>query len=238
MATDIAARGNSPVAVKLLSGAQEVGVNNRRSVSGDYYNVIQLDLPLELMDLLDGGATQEIIAAAKRCGITAIQVTERLAPTAPGWRDRLAELDDWGTLPAGDAWSTINDRVHDLRTIYTSALTTEERMHVGQRCRELIIAATNATYRQLMAPKGEAPPKGDDVKTQTKQIMKYLRQGSLDDKVATLLGKAIDTAHVLTHARGDPSRVGTFAAAQATVLAVRTLGVAEDELRRRGLDPI
>lgn len=235
MAMDIAKRGSSPTAVRLLREATSVieRVQERRYGYNDtkWFHGLVLELPLDFMDVLDDGAREAIAQAAARIAVPCDFVEERLAPAAKGWRDRLAELEDWGGGEKLDEdWAVINERVYELRALYARAATPDERADVGRRCRELLIAASSATFRPAMATNKANLPKDGDAKAKCKLIVAHLGDNSLDDRMSKLIDRTWDLAVGLSH-HDEPSKVATYAAAQATILVVRTLAVIEGELR-------
>ena len=164
MALDIAKRGASELAVRLLRAATAVTKASRDGYGETAFG-LTLVLPLDFMDQLDTPAANAICEAARRAGIQEFNqfVDQQLAPAAPGWRDRLSELEDWGSeSELGDDWTVINERVHDLRNLFQRSITPDDRADVGRRRRELLIAATSATFRVSMMPAGQDPPKDSD----------------------------------------------------------------------------
>ncbi len=187
---------------------------------------------LQPIGAADAKASEEIVRAANRADVRCSSVKQRLAPAAKGSRDQLAELDDWGApVEQGDPWVVINERVAELKALFDRSVTPDDLADVGRRCRELMIAAANATYRPEMLPDGHDKPKDSDAKTKCKYIVDYVGSNSLDKKTSTLIDKAWDVAVALSHHK-EPARSATFAAAQAAILVVRTLGLVEDDLRK------
>lgn len=233
MALDIAKNDSNPLAVRLLSEAVSVETTSRDAYRSSQLG-LTLVLPLDFIDLIDDDAARAIARAAQRAGIDHYHeyVAQQLAPAADGWRDRLAELEDWGdgASLAGE-WAVINERVHELRTLFQRAVTPADRADVGRRCRELMIAAASATFRPAMVPDGEEPPKESDAKAKCKLILEYVGSNSVDVRLSKLIDKAWDLAVGLLH-HTEPARPATYAAAQSAVLVVRTLAVIEGELLR------
>lgn len=235
MALDIAKRRTSELAVRLLREASAVLEASRNGYGGRTQFGLTLVLPLDFMDLLNEEAARAICEAARRAGIEYSHefVEEQLAPAAPGWRDRLAELEDWGSdSQLGNEWAVINERVHELRNLFHRSITPDDRADVGRRCRELLIAATSATFRPGMVPEGETVPKDSDAKAKARYIIASLGSNSVDERLAKLVDRAWDLAAGLLH-YDEPSVIATYGAAQSAILIVRTLAVAESEIQAR-----
>jgi len=191
---------------------------------------------MDYIDQIDGEVMRAIKIAAPRAGVDCDVVTQRLAPAAEGWRDKLAELEDWGQ-PSGieDEWAVINERVTELKALFSRSVTPDDLADIGRRCRELMIASANATYRPWMLPEGKEPPKESDAKTKCKYIVEHIGSNSLDKRLTTLIDKAWDLSVKLSHYK-EPARTATFAAAQSAILVVRTLGMIEGDLVAAGED--
>ncbi len=82
-------------------------------------------------------------------------------------------------------------------------------------------------------PNGEEAPQESNAKRKIELVLAAVENGSLDKRVSALMGKAWDVAVGLLH-QDEPARVATFAAAQATILAVRTLAMIDGELGEQG----
>lgn len=217
------------MAVRLLREAAAVVRDSKFAGYQDIFGLV-LVLPGDYFDLLDPEAENAIRLAAHRADEWSAFVDARLAPVGDGWRDRLAELEDWADDgPLHDDWAVINERVHELRSLFHRAITPDDRADVGRRCRELLIAAANATYRPTMLPDGADPPKDSDAKTKCRYIVDHVGANSVDARLAKLIDRAWDLAVGLLH-HDEPARVATFAAAQATILVVRTLAMIEGSL--------
>jgi hypothetical protein len=231
IALDIAKNGSSEVATALLSNAVQVRTS-REYVGGSYRYYLTLLLPLDYMDMLDGEVSKQIVHAAKRAGLSCTSVRQRLAPAATGWRDHLAELEDWASGELlKDAWVVIDERVSELKALFSRSVTPDDLADVGRRCRELLIAAANATYRPMMLPEGHEAPKEGDAKSKCRYIVEYVASNSLDKRVSNLVDNAWDVAVKLSHHQ-EPARTATFVAAQATIVVVRTLALIEADLQR------
>lgn len=234
IALDVVRKGSSPLAATLLANAKSVEAQLKWvDQYEDYRSVVTLVLPLDYMDQLDDQARRAIRAAAERADISCDLVQQRLAPAAPGWRDKLAEIEDWGAVPhVDDRWVVINERVTELKALFDRSITPDDLADVGRRCRELMVAAVSATYRPVMLPKGEDEPKEGDAKTKARYIIQYVGSNSLDERLSKLIDKAWDLSVGLLH-HDEPARTATYAAAQSAILVVRTLGVIEADIRTR-----
>ena len=79
------------------------------------------------------------------------------------------------------------------------------------------------------APRGEESPKESDPKTKSEYIVSSLGDSSVDERLTKLIDRAWDLCAGLLH-NPEPPRIATFAAAQATILVVRTLERIEAEV--------
>ena len=154
----------------------------------------------------------------------------QLADTALEELEKLqthGKVSDWGdTLETPGAvpenWGTINLRLEELKKRVGTATSTDDNQDVGRRSREIIIAAVNLVFRPEMVPPGDEVPKGADAKNRLEHVMNSLVPGTAHAELRKLLRAALEVAHKVTHSDGV-TRVDAFAAAQATVLVVRTL---------------
>lgn len=230
MAIDIQRRGGDAVAVRILRDAVGFSVNSNRKL-------LIIELSVDDMDLMTAESRTAILEAAERAGLTpyySYKIAQQLAPEAPAWRDRLAELTDWGEADAGTGdWALINERVGELRALYNRASTPDDRGDVGRRCRQLIISAVNVVFRPTMVPDGDEVPQEANAKERFKYVLNYYGRGSLDEKLKALLDRAWDLATGTLH-HDSAGRAATFAVAQATILAIRTLGVIKSDLEDQG----
>ena len=230
MATDIARNKPDSRAPTLLVNATGMTQETEQGYAG-LIRTLVLHLPVDFYDLLDSESKADIIEAAERAGVACEGgVQQRLAPEAQGWRDRLAELEDWGSdQELAGTWEVIDGRLSGLKTLLAHSVTPDDLADVGRRCRELMIAAANATYRASMLPEGKEPPKDSDAKTKSKYIIASLGDGSVNKRLTKLIDRAWDLSVGLSH-NPEPPRIATFAAAQATILVVRTLERIEADL--------
>ncbi len=125
-------------------------------------------------------------------------------------------------------WADLDGRVAGLATELANASTRDDLQDVGRRAREVMIDCARLLADPALVPDGQAPPKIADAKAWLDLFLADRAVGPSRDALRRLVRAAWDLAQKVTH--GDLGRVDAFAAAQATVLVVRTL----QELALRG----
>jgi hypothetical protein len=140
--------------------------------------------------------------------------------------ERSGQVDDWGGSP--NEWMELEQRLSGLRAEMDHASTLDHYQDVGRRGREVIIDVVDLVFTADMVPDGQEQPKASDAKARFDYIIQTYASGSSHAELRKLIRAAWDLAQKVTH--GDITRVDAFAAAQATVLIVRTLA----ELHREG----
>ncbi len=222
MALFIARKNPESPAPRLLSNAVSLTVEEEGEYTG-WHEVLYVRLPLDFYELWTAQVASDVTVAAQQAGFDVSYSNAILGAEAEDWRDRLAQLEDWGpeTEPSG-TWEVIDNRLTDLKGLLDRALTPDQLSDVGKRCRDLLIASASATYRQSMLPNGEDPPKEADAKTKCRYIVAAHGTGSTDKSLVKLIERAWELANALAH-NPDPSSIAAFASAQATILVVRTL---------------
>jgi hypothetical protein len=139
--------------------------------------------------------------------------------------DRLDEMeeagriDDWGGAP--DHWGAIEERLAGLRREMDNAKELDDFQDVGRRGREIVIAAVNEMFQAYTVPEGTEEPKVGDAKRRFELVVQSFAPGSSHAELRSLMRAAWDLSQKVTH--GTITRVDAFAAAQSTVLLVRTL---------------
>jgi hypothetical protein len=156
------------------------------------------------------------------------EVAKLVAPLLDQLEDleRTGKVDDWGGAP--DGWSDLEKRLAGLRDEMDNATTLDHHQDVGRRGREIIIDVVNEMFEPSMVPVGTEPPKASNAKARFDHIVQAYAPGSSHAELRGVMRSAWDLAQKVTH--GDVTRVDAFAAAQATVLVVRTLA----EMHRSG----
>ena len=134
--------------------------------------------------------------------------------------ERSGRVDDWGDSP--DEWSRVEQRLSGLRNKMDLASTLDDYQDVGRRSREVLIHAVNLTFVPEMVPDGKEQPKAADAKTRFDFVVGTHAHGRSRKKLRKLMWAAWDLAQKVAHGN-NVTRVDAFAAAQATVLIVRTL---------------
>lgn len=141
--------------------------------------------------------------------------------------ERTGKIDDWGGSP--DEWAELELRIAGLRDEMDNATTLDQYQDVGRRGREIVIDAVGLVFETDMVPAGEGRPKGGDAKAQFDLILSAYAVGKSHAELRGLMRAAWDLNQKVTH--GSITRVDAFAAAQSTVLIVRTLAAMHTEGR-------
>lgn len=192
-----------------------------------------LYLPVDVIDEWDESYAGPALEAFRRCadGADITLQSLKVAPLreASGWRDRLKSLGDWGDDSAD--WWAINQRLDELKDAFRRAVTPEDVKDVGRRARDLMIAAARKAYRPSMLPEGMEAPKEADAKAHFELILAARLSDGRNSDLRKVLRAAWDLANTVTHT-GEDRAVDAFAAAQATILVVRTLAKIDEELNR------
>jgi hypothetical protein len=127
------------------------------------------------------------------------------------------------TDPGGGplTWADLDGRVAGLVTELDGAISRDDLQDVGRRSREILIGCAQLLADQSLVPAGQAPPRGGDAKAWLDLFLTARASGSHRDALRRFIRATWELAQTVTH--GDIERVEAFAAAQATVLVVRTV---------------
>lgn len=117
-------------------------------------------------------------------------------------------------------WEGIDARVSGLIDEYTGARDKDTWQDVGRRSREILIDLGKLIADPKLVPEGQEPPRGADARAWFDRFLDYQVSGRDRAELRALMRKTWDLAQKVTH--GDIDDVDAFAAAQATVLLVRT----------------
>jgi len=101
------------------------------------------------------------------------------------------------------------------------AASTDDLQDVGRRCREILIDAAKLLADPSLVEYGQEVPKAGDAKTWLDLFLASHASGGSRKTLRVFIRAAWDLAQTVTH--GDVERVEAYAAAQATVLIVRSL---------------
>ena len=127
-------------------------------------------------------------------------------------------------------WDVINARVRGLINEYTGARDKDTWQDVGRRSREILIDLGKLIADPSLVSEGQEPPRGSDARAWFELFLDSHASGRDRAELRALMRKTWDLAQKVTH--GDIDDVDAFAAAQATVLLVRTaelvVGLAHD----------
>ncbi|MEQ1785748.1 MAG: hypothetical protein ABL966_01745 [Acidimicrobiales bacterium] len=156
------------------------------------------------------------------------EIAKRVTPLLDQLDDleRSGKVDDWGGSP--DEWMHLEERLSGLREEMDHASTLDQYQDVGRRGREVIIEVVDLIFTSDMVPAGEDQPKGGDAKARFDFVLDAYASGKVHAELRKVMRSAWDLAQKVTH--GDITRVDAYAAAQATVLVVRTIA----EMHREG----
>jgi hypothetical protein len=118
-------------------------------------------------------------------------------------------------------WADLDGRVNGLVAELDGAISRDDLQDVGRRSREILIDCAQLLADPALVPFGQLPPKAGDAKAWLDQFLAARASGSHRDTLRRFIRAAWELAQTVTH--GDIDRVEAYAAAQATVLIVRTL---------------
>lgn len=144
-------------------------------------------------------------------------------------REALAKLDELEARggvhdPAADddtpTWDGLNARIAGLVTEYSGARDRDDWQDVGRRSREVLIDFGKLIADVELVPEGEDSPKAGDAKGWFDLFLAKHAAGKDKAELRGMMRSAWDLAQKVTH--GDIDDVDAFAAAQATVLVIRT----------------
>ena len=128
---------------------------------------------------------------------------------------------DWSRA-AGSNWADLEMRMNGLKGELDSADNLDGYQDVGRRCREVLIDAANLVFDGAMVPDGEDMPGRSDAKRRIEFYLQAHVPGRSHQDLRKLIRQAYTLANTLTHSN-SADRPMAFAAAQSTVLIVRTL---------------
>jgi hypothetical protein len=123
--------------------------------------------------------------------------------------------------PAEISWTSLGTRVQGIADEVRIAADKDDFQDVGRRCREVLIDLGKLLADPALVPSGEDVPKDADAKRWLEYYLAAHASGNGHRELRAFIPKAWDLAQKVTH--GDIARVDAFAAAQATILVVRTL---------------
>lgn len=124
---------------------------------------------------------------------------------------------------AGDdtpTWENLNGRISGLVNEYSAARDRDDWQDVGRRSREILIDFGKLIADPAIVPEGQDAPKGADAKAWFDLFLAAYASGRDKSELRATMRAVWDLAQKVTH--GDIADVDAYAAAQATVLAVRT----------------
>lgn len=126
--------------------------------------------------------------------------------------------------PAGGeseaTWENIDSRITGVINEYTTARDKDSWQDVGRRSREVLIDLSKLIADPKLVPDGVEQPKAADARAWFDRLLDHHAGGRDRAELRALMRKTWDLSQKVTH--GDIDAVDAFAAAQATVLLVRT----------------
>ncbi len=129
------------------------------------------------------------------------------------------QVTDMGTGPS--TWAALDVRIQGVVTEFRNATSIDDLQDVGRRCREILIDAAKLLADPSLVPTGKEPPKSADAKGWLDLFLTARAAGADHKELRAFIRTAWDLAQKVTH--GTVERVEAYAAAQATVLVVRSL---------------
>jgi hypothetical protein len=162
-------------------------------------------------------------------------IQERVNPTLETLEQQRSGLrvNDPGSGPL--TWADLDARVDELIAELDGAVSRDDLQDVGRRSREILIGCAQLLADPSLVPAGQDPPKAADAKAWLELFLAARASGSHRDELRRLIRAAWDLAQTVTH--GNVERLEAFAAAQATVLIVRTLQALAGEDPEAGPSP-
>lgn len=124
---------------------------------------------------------------------------------------------------AGDdspTWENLNGRISGLVEEYSSARDRDGWQDVGRRSREILIDFGKLIADPAIVSEGQQAPRGADAKAWFDLFLARHASGRDKAELRATMRAVWDLAQKVTH--GDIADVDAFAAAQATVMVVRT----------------
>ena len=118
-------------------------------------------------------------------------------------------------------WTELDERVAGLAGELRTAVSQDDLQDVGRRCREILIDLAALIANPALVPDGQDVPKAGDAKAWLALFLTKHASGSTGERLRQFVNATWGLAQEVTH-KGN-TRVAAFAAAQATVLLVRTL---------------
>ena len=135
-------------------------------------------------------------------------------------RHGLTVIDPGQSTEAID-WVDLDRRLAELGKEFVSSMSCDDLQDVGRRAREVLLDCGRLIADPDLVPFDEQPPKAGDGKAWLNLFLTEYASGPARGELRRLVRDAWDLAQKVTH--GDLDQVDAFAAAQATVLVVRTI---------------
>jgi hypothetical protein len=135
-----------------------------------------------------------------------------------GW-----ELEDWPACEqVPTTWHAIDGRLMEMKGRLDAASSLDDLQDVGRRCREILMGAGRLVFSEAMLTEGATVPSPNDSKARIGYYLDVRLSSGGHSDLRRLLRVAYDLMQTVTHS-ASITAIDAFAAAQATVLLVRTL---------------
>lgn len=151
-----------------------------------------------------------------------VHVTRLATPTREALEAALEGVQVADPGGAGDAtWAALDSRVQGVVAELRAANSRDDLQDVGRRCREILIDTARLLADPTLVAPGSEAPKAADAKAWLELYLAARAGGRSHRELRAFIPAAWDLAQKVTHS--DVESVDAYAAAQATVLVVRTL---------------
>lgn len=139
-------------------------------------------------------------------------------------------LIDWSFVDA--EWSSVEDRISDLKVELQAAMTVDDLQDVGRRCREIAMESMEIVVDPSMVPAGEPMPSTRDAKRLLDLYLAARAPGERFEEYRKFLRAALALANAQVRAK-TLALPGAVASAQGLVSFVRALQFLDSTLAKR-----
>ena len=150
-----------------------------------------------------------------------VAIRELVAPTIAALEQQRSGLTVSDPGSGGLTWVDLDARLAGLVAELDGAVSRDDLQDVGRRAREILIDCARLLADPALVPPGQPAPRAGDAKAWLDLFLAAHASGGHRDELRRFIRAAWDLAQTVTH--GNIERVEAFAAAQATVLVVRSL---------------
>ncbi|WP_147378853.1 hypothetical protein [Mycobacteroides abscessus] len=151
-----------------------------------------------------------------------LYIRELAAPTRAALESLISgtEIADPGGT-AEPTWTALNARIDELIKQLSSASSLDDHQDIGRRSREILIDLGKILQDPAVVPVGTESPKDADAKAWIDLYLQHYAADPGHQELRAFVRVAWNLAQKVTH--GDSGAIDAYAAAQATVLIVRTM---------------